>query len=224
MGAGSATVITAKELVGNPGAQGESWWWDDLGSHLWGKSRWALELDVQPATGAAYRVRDVFKMPNRLHKLRRLLDGPPKLQPGVVLPVQIDDSDPNGVEIDWKAFAESDGTGQLYGGEPGVRETLRGFVAELRSDGPTPARPEPVGPRPDPVSHPPIEGVDYDTWTRVSADFVREGRPRNEWIGFCEANGFPVGRVEAINTEWYERTLTDEVLRAWYLYDIEPRA
>lgn len=110
-----ATVVAARPARrGGQAGDGESYWWQDLGSAAFGKTAWDLVLDVQPPGGSPYRVEIRTKQPNRLFGVRGFLDGEVGIAPGLVLPVRVDVSDPSRVDVDWKAF----------GGQLGAREQL----------------------------------------------------------------------------------------------------
>jgi len=143
---GRATIVTATHDLGHDASGSDPYWWQDAATAAFGKTRWLLELDVQVADGSPYRVSGRFEMPNRLHKVRKVLDGPLRLQPGVVLPVVVDGADPQNVEIDWKAFKATGGVEQLYPAEPGLGKALTGFVAELHSGHRSPPSPGPRRP------------------------------------------------------------------------------
>lgn len=117
--AGEATVVASRSAGrGGQADDGESWWVEDLGLAVFGKTAFDVVLDVRPPSGEPYRVRVRSKQPNRLFGVRGFLDGLPGPAAGLVLPVLIDPEQPERVEVDWEAFAA----------QPGARERLVGAV------------------------------------------------------------------------------------------------
>jgi len=74
-------------------------------------------------------------------------------------------------------------------------------------------------PRPTPETHPPIEGVDYETWIRATVGIVRKKIPPSEYDAYYQSHGFPAGRADAVNAGWYERVQSDDVLQGWFTRD-----
>lgn len=107
---GEATVVAAQAVRrGGQADDGESYWWQDLGSAAFGKTPWDLVLDVVLPGSAPYRAEIRTKRPNRLFGVRGFLEGEIGLSPGLVLPVLVDPSDRSQVEVDWKAFGDRRG-------------------------------------------------------------------------------------------------------------------
>jgi hypothetical protein len=211
-----ALVVSARQRAASGGAyQGDPFWWQEALGSRFGKTVWVMELDVHPASGAAYRVQGEFKVPNKLFKVRNVLKGRPSFPPGLSLPVTVEDGDPSKVTIDWSGFEAEGGVERLYPHDESVTDTVRDFVAELRSK---PTTPEPDVPRPSAATHPPVEGVDYDQWVDAVLTLTRrmdfEARDTH-----YQARGFPVGRGDAISTVWFERVQADPTVNAWFLYD-----
>lgn len=209
-------VVWAKVRgVSGDANQGESFWWQDVIGHRFGKTVWVMELDVHPPSGEPYRVQDEFKVPNKLFKLRHLAKGKPQFRSGLALPIVLDDRDPSKVTIDWEAFEASGRLTELYPEDESVVDTVRGFIAEVRSE---PSIPAPDVPRPGPASHPAVEGVDYDQWVGAVLTVTRRMDPATLEAHY-RSHGFPAGRGEAINAVWYERVQQDPVVNAWFLHD-----
>ena len=105
-----ASVVTARR-AGNGGGpdDGDSYWFQDLGSAVFGRTVWELVLDVRPPAGEPYRVPVRTPQPNRLFGIRGFLSGDVGIAPGLVLPVLIDPARPDQVEVDWKAFEATPG-------------------------------------------------------------------------------------------------------------------
>lgn len=204
-----------KARRGEASGQPESDWFTDVLGHRFGKTRWVMALDVQLPGGSHHRVEGEFKVPNKLFKLRHIHKGQPWFRAGLRLPVTIDDRQSGGVTIDWDEFERRGGVAGLYPDEESVADTVRGFVAEVRSQ---PAAPEPDVPRPDRTTHPPVEGVDFDQWLGAVLGVRRRMAPA-ELEAHYQASGFPAGRGDAISAVWYERVQADPAVNAWYLYE-----
>jgi hypothetical protein len=107
------------------------------------------------------------------------------------------------------------------------RQEFEGYVDEYVSKGELTAedgeafkqRAGEPNPRPTTETHPPVEGVDYETWIRATVGIVRKKIPPSEHAAYYESCGFPAGRGEAISAAWYERVKTDAVLSGWYVQD-----
>ena len=201
---GTATVVSAREDIAREG---------------FNSTAWELELEVRPDGQSSYRVSGQFTMPNRVHKIRKTLSGPPQLAAGVVLPVAIDATDPQRIEILWKELTRSGGMSQLYG----EQFSAKGLINDVRDavTTKTPAAPPstaPASPRPTAKTFPPIGGVDFDTYIAAVLPVARGDVKEADLIAHYEASGFPVGRVPAIAIAWAERTAADPVLDEWYRY------
>jgi hypothetical protein len=217
---GTATVVSAHEVVPHSSAEGEAMLVQEVAEHLAGASTWELELDVQPPAGDAYRTQGTFRMPNRLHKLRKVFAGPPRLQAGVELPVDIDAGDPTAIEIDWKALKASGGTDQLYPRSLGPLGQVKDLLDDLQRLGGD-AGPPPSCPRPTPETHPPILGVDFDTWIATIQALQRAGLSNPDEVhAYCEARGFPVGRTQVVDADWRRVTQTDNAAAEWYHWEM----
>lgn len=215
---GTATVVSAHENAPQSSNDGESTL-IDLFTDRFDSWSYELKLDVQPEGGAAYRVSGEYRMPSRVHAIRKSLSGPPKLTPGVVLPVAIDASDPQKVEILWKELIRSGGTSQLYG----ESFSAKSLVADIRDavtarTDPGPPANEPSSPRPTAERFPPIEGVDFDTYIAAVLPLTRGGVAAADVVAHYEASGFPVGRVPQVAQAWAERTAATPELDEWYRY------
>lgn len=211
-----ALVVWAKEKgVSGDANQGESFWWQDVIGHRFGKTAWIMALDVHPHGGTPYRVEDEFKVPNKLFKVRYLARGRPHFRPGLALPVTVDDRDPAKVTIDWDAFDASGGVAELYPHDERVSDSIRDFVADIRS---TPTTPEPDVPRPSVTTHPAIDGVDYDRWITAALSVTRRMDAAALETHY-QGHGFPAGRGNEISAAWYRRVQSDPVVNAWFLYD-----
>ena len=89
----SATIVSAARPAEHYDPS-ESFWWQDAWSFRFGGQDWTLELEVTVPGQAPYKVAGEWKVPNKLWKLSKSLDGPGRLTPGMVLPVTVDSSDP----------------------------------------------------------------------------------------------------------------------------------
>lgn len=99
----------------------------------------------------------------------------------------------------------------------GIR-ALRGELGAAVADIVTPP-PPPATPRPDDQSHPPIEGVGYDTWIRVNVALGQGEISAEDRVAAFERAGFPPGRVDEVDAAWWERARTDDAVRDWYGHD-----
>ena len=180
---------------------------------------WDLELDVRPDGQPAFRLSGQFEMPNRVHKIRKSLSGPPQLAPGVVLPVSIEAAEPRRVEILWKQLIRSGGMSQLYGEQVSLKGIVDDFrdATKVTTVAPPPSAP-PSSPRPTAETFPPIGGVDFDTYIAAVLPIARGQVKEADLIAHYEASGFPAGRVPAIAQAWANRTGADPVLDEWYRY------
>lgn len=214
-------MVSALEVAPHTGPDdGESMIIEEVADHLVGASTWRLELEVRLPQGDAYRVRGTYRMPNRLHRIRKVFAGPPRLQPGVELPVHIDAADPLALEIDWKALKSSGGADQLYPRSLGPLGQVKDLVADLQRLGGK-AGPPPTSPRPTPITHPPIMGVDFDLWIDTIHALQRDQVTDTEAVhAYCEARGFPVGRTEVVDADWRQVTQTDNVAAEWYQWEM----
>lgn len=195
----------------------ESFWWQDVIGHRFGKTTWVMALDVHPTGGASYRVQDEFHVPNKLFRLRDMAKGRPHFRSGMALPVDVDDRNPAKVTIDWDAFAARGGVAALYGADESVSDSVRSFVADVRS---RPAAPAPDVSRPTATTHPPVEGVDFDQWVGAVLSVPRR-MDAAALDAHYQSHGFPAGRGDEISATWYERVKIDPVLNVWYLYEQE---
>ncbi len=93
---------------------------------------------------------------------------------------------------------------------------LGDMAKDIASEAPGPAMPRPTA-----ESHPPIEGVDYDTWIRANVQVGRGGAPADQRISILERHGFPVGRAEEVDAAWWALTQTDDALRDWCGHDYQ---
>jgi len=216
---GTATVVSAREDIDQDWSDSGEASFVDIVKDRFDSTAWELELEVRPDGQSSYRVSGQFTMPNRVHKLRKTLSGPPQLAAGVVLPVAIDATDPQRIEILWKELIRSGGMSQLYG----ERFSAKGLINDFRDavTTKTPAAPPstaPASPRPTAKTFPPIGGVDFDTYIAAVLPVARGDVKEADLIAHYEASGFPIGRVPAIATAWAERTAADPVLDEWYGY------
>jgi len=215
---GTATVVSACKNESESVDNGESTF-VDLITDRFESTLWDLELDVRPDGQSAFRLSGQYKMPNRVHKIRKGFSGPPQLAPGVVLPVAIEDAEPRRVEILWKQLIRSGGMSQLYG----EQFSLKGIVDDFRDAikvttvAPPPSAP-PSSPRPTAETFPPIDGVDFDTYIAAVLPISRGEVKEADLIAHYEASGFPVGRVPPIAQAWANRAAADPVLHEWYRY------
>ena len=215
---GTATVVSARENVAHYGNEGESTVIDLVTDHF-DSTTWNLELDVQTEGQPSYRVSGMFAMPNRVHKLRRSLLGPPKLTAGVVLPVAIAAGDPQRIEILWKELVRSGGVAQLYGEQFSVGSLVSDIRDAFRTKTPEPPpSTAPTSARPTAASHPPIGGVDFDTYIAAVTPVARGLVTEADLIAHYEANGFPGGQAPEIAQAWAERGAADPVVYEWYRY------
>ncbi|MBA2282390.1 MAG: hypothetical protein M3527_06595 [Actinomycetota bacterium] len=219
---GRATIASARR-PGTSESDGDEFFLVGLASHAFGKERWDLELDVEVPGWATYRVSGTWRVPNRLWKVRKILDGPGRLFPGIVVPVVVDAGNASKVDIDWDDFKSSGSDAQLYPDTGSVRQALSGLLADLRSTTPGEAapKPRPAGDRPTAAVFPPIEGVDYDTWMRAVVGVMRHRVPEGEQAAHYEARGFPAGRALDVSAAWFDRVKADARLRVWYVYDCD---
>lgn len=100
---GTATIVGAKRDADWAGKaqDGESWWWEDAyGSFA--KQGYELELEVSVPGREPYTVRGRFKAPAKAERVGLTRAS---LSAGIELPVRVDRSDPERVEIDWDRFA-----------------------------------------------------------------------------------------------------------------------
>ncbi len=215
---GTATVLSAKEIPPQRSSEGESSF-IDLITDRFDSTLWQLQLEVRPDGAGAYEVAGEFSMPSTVHAIRRSLSGPPRLAPGVLLPVAIDAGDPQRVEILWKQLIRSGGTAQLYEegfGARGLLHDLRDAVKPTEQTLPPSAAPS--FPRPTPEAYPPIGGVDFDTYIAAVLPVARGEVKASDVVAHYEASGFPAGRVPEIAQAWAERAGADPVLDEWYRY------
>jgi hypothetical protein len=84
---------------------GESWWWEDAYDSF-AKKGYELDLEVSIPGHEPYRVRDRFKVPAKAERTGLMRES---LTPGLELPVRVDRSDPQRVEVDWSRFAADPG-------------------------------------------------------------------------------------------------------------------
>jgi len=216
---GTATVVSAREDIAREGFDDGEASFAGAVLDVFKSTAWELELEVRPDGQSSYRVSGQFRMPNRVHKIRKTLSGPPQLAAGVVLPVAIDAADPQRIEILWKELVRSGGMSQLYGEQFSARELINDFRDAVTAK--TPAAPSssaPASPRPTAKTFPPIDGVDFDTYIAAVLPVARGDVQEADLIAHYEASGFPIGRVPAIATAWAERTAADPVLDEWYGY------
>lgn len=101
-------------------------------------------------------------------------------------------------------------TGKLFASLPG---TWLGAIKEMKDDmagNGKPAEPVPPNMMPDLSQYPPIEGMDYRTWTILSAEpkrIMEEGFSQSAWI--------------AASKGWNERVMKDWKLGALYSTDVD---
>jgi hypothetical protein len=74
-------------------------------------------------------------------------------------------------------------------------------------------------PRPDDTTHPPIEGVGYQTWITVSALLQRDEVHPLQLDAFTTYRGVPSGRWIEVDAAWQQRAQTDPVVAEWATYD-----
>jgi hypothetical protein len=109
---GTAKVVDLAQFhrTGKP-RDGDSWWWEDASEAL-GKSKYTLELEVTLSGREPYRVKGTFKVPAKAERTGLTRTS---LSRGLQLPVRVDPSDPERVEIDWDRFALDPGRKQALG-------------------------------------------------------------------------------------------------------------
>lgn len=133
-----ATVIAARAASSAGGPDdGDSYWWQDLGSAVFGKTAWDVALEVRPPGGQPYQLQIRTKQPNKLFGIRGFLDGTTAIAPGLVLPVLIDAANPNDVRIDWKAFEATAGARERMQGAEDDRRSAQAtsiYAQKLRDD------------------------------------------------------------------------------------------
>lgn len=112
--------------------------------------------------------------------------------------------------------AARDAPKKLLGGIRELRSDLADAVADIRS-----APGAPSVPRPTDETHPPIEGVGYDTWIRANAALGRGLITAGDRVAAFERAGFPVGRVEEVDAAWWGRAKSDQAVGAWYGHDYQ---
>ena len=105
---------------------------------------------------------------------------------------------------------------KLLDGMRAVRSDVADTVAEIRA-----APAAPVVPRPTDESHPPIEGVGYDTWIRANVALGRGEIAGDDRAAAFERAGFPPGRVDEVDAAWWERAKADDAVGAWYGHDYQ---
>lgn len=218
---GTARVVSAREVAAHVGPDdGQSMVLAEVAGHIAGATTWQLELEVRPPQGETYRVQGTYRMPNRLHRVRKVFAGPPRLQAGVELPVQIDAHDPRSLQIDWKALKASGGVDQLHPRSLGPLGQVKDLIADLQRLGGG-AGPPPSSPRPTALTHPPILGVDFDLWIDTIHGLQRDQVTDTEAVhAYCEARGFPVGRTEVVDADWRRVTDTDNAAAEWYRWEM----
>ena len=80
----------------------------DFVGDMLGSTKWRLDLEVRPVGYAPYRAVIITKVKNRLGGVRGLL-GQWAPEPGIIVPVLLDERDPADVIVDWKRFADQGG-------------------------------------------------------------------------------------------------------------------
>jgi len=73
--------------------------------------------------------------------------------------------------------------------------------------------------RPDDTTHPPVEGVGYQTWVTVSALLERDEVHPLQVEAFTTYRGVPSGRWTAVDAAWQQRAQSDAVVAEWAAYD-----
>jgi len=159
----------------------------------------ALDVPVRidPTTGKVKQL-DLDALADELAPHRELATETWRRQHGLLSPVT----------------AVTEAPRKLLGGLRGIKDQLTAHLDDIRS-----APPAPTVPRPTPETHPPIEGVDYDTWVRATIRQVRAGVGADGQAAFLEAQGFPAGRADAITDGWWARAHTDDAVRDWFGHD-----
>jgi len=107
--------LTAADKKMTPGGSGQDGGdsLDEVKSGMGvGRTKYDLEMVVHPEVGDPYVVTARTKMSNRLGGMRNFFKKV-ELQPGLDVPVTIDDRKPDRVSIDWEAFADEGGVDHL---------------------------------------------------------------------------------------------------------------
>jgi hypothetical protein len=73
--------------------------------------------------------------------------------------------------------------------------------------------------RPNDETHPPIEGVGYQTWITVRSLLVRDDVYPLQVEDFTTFRGVPGGRWAAVDAAWEQRSREDPAVAAWMTYD-----
>ncbi len=94
----------------------------------------------------------------------------------------------------------------------------KGALGELRTSHPGPEG----GGQPDDASHPPIEGVSYDTWVEVRGGLRKDTVHPIHVELYATHRGVPPGRWEAVDAAWRQRAAADPRLKAWADWDARP--
>ena len=109
-----ATAVVLESHLRQPrgaGAEGEPYWWDLAPSFLGvGGEKYDLVLEVHPPGAESYRVGGRFKVPRTFKGggIQRLWRRT-SVQPGLEVPVDVDDRNPQKIKIDWDAFGADGG-------------------------------------------------------------------------------------------------------------------
>jgi hypothetical protein len=105
---------------------------------------------------------------------------------------------------------------RFFGAIPAGIQDLVNDVKNIGGD----TNPVPVGiARPDDSTHPPIEGVGYQTWITVRSLLVRDDVHPLQLETFTTWRGVPGGRWAAIDAAWEQRSQQDPAVAAWMTYD-----
>lgn len=101
-----------------------------------------------------------------------------------------------------------------------IKDEVGDVVNDIKAIGDTGAPPAGHGARPDDASHPPIEGVGYQSWVSIRGRLVMDDVHPTHLEVYVTHRGVPAGRWAAVDAAWEQRAAADPRLAAWRDFDI----
>ena len=95
----------------------------DVVIDLWRTRKYRFVLEVRLPDREPYAVEGIWKVPSKAEQTGPLRSGGSTLPPGVEVPVDVSESDPQKVDIDWDAYVAL----------PGRKKTQRKLYDEYRA-------------------------------------------------------------------------------------------
>jgi hypothetical protein len=153
---------------------------------------------VEPATGQVEGI-DVDALTEQVAPMRELAERIWRDEDGFMrTPRQVMQAPRRAFHV---AKSVKKGFGDVWGEIKGLKET-----------GAPPAEPRP--------EHPPVEGVDYDTWIAVKAGLAVDDVHVSHIELYTTYRSVPSTRWPAVDAEWSRRAAADPLLQSWASFNL----